>query len=98
MQTRITVASQMLLGLIAVYRDAAIISPAIFAQQALHMADHLIAAEARPVEGGPAATPATPSPLERGQIRQVLEENEAILEFLRATNATSPGLGNNLLH
>lgn len=98
METRITVASQMFLGLVAVYRDAAVINPAIFAQQALHMADHLIAAEAKPVEGGPAAMPAASSALERDQIRQILESNGDLLEFLRAANVASAGPGSNTLH
>ncbi len=98
METRVIVASHMFLGLVVVYRDAAVINPDIFAQRALHMADHLLAAEAKTVPGSTAATPAAAAALEREQIRQILEGNEDVIAFLRAANATNAGPGGSSLH
>ncbi len=45
MQTRITVATQMFHGLLLIYKDRVVSHPAVFARQALRLADELLSSE-----------------------------------------------------
>lgn len=98
MQTRLTVATQIFLGMQVVYKDSVVLNTTTFARKAMQMADALIAAEALPVSSGITSVPAASSPLELDQARSIAQDNEDLIAILRASNELNQNPGSNLLH
>lgn len=98
MHTRIEVATQIYLGLMVIYRDAVVLDSPLFAQQAIKMASELLAQESRNDTVGPAAMPATASPLERDQARQIVEDNQDLIAILKAASNASQRPEGSSLH
>lgn len=98
MQTRLTVATQIFLGMQVVYKDSVVLNTTTFARKAMQMADALIAADALPVSSGITSVPAASSPLELDQARSIAQDNEELMAILRASNELSQGPGSSLLH
>lgn len=84
---RIAVASQMFHGLLIVYRDSVVENPALFAQQALSLADSLLAGDAdRPTQGSDGSpTQATPlrSQDDLDLAKLIVAQNDALLCAIR---------------
>lgn len=98
MQTRLTVATQIFLGMQVVYKDSVVLNTTTFALKAMQMADALIAAEGLPVSRGITSVPAASSPLELDQARSIAQDNEDLIAILRASNELNQNPGSNLLH
>lgn len=98
MQTRLTVATQIFLGMQVVYKDSVVLNTMIFARKAMQMADALIAAEALPVSSGITSMPAASSPLELDQARSIAQDNEDLIAILRASNGLNQNPASNFLH
>lgn len=83
MPIRIAVASQMFHGLLVVYRDSVVENPALFAQQALSLADSLLAGDADRASKGSGGSPTQASSL-RSQddidlARLIVAKNDGLL-------------------
>ena len=80
---RITVASRMFHGLLVVYRDSVVENPALFAQQALSLADSLLAGDTDRASTGSDGSPTQASSL-RSQddidlAELIVRQNEELL-------------------
>lgn len=85
-QQRLRVASEIFHGLIVVYRDAVVFDPETYAEEALRMADSLIAASGRGPRPAGTNSPATSAAFESAAMRNLTRDNERLIRILRAAS------------
>lgn len=94
---RISVASQMFHGLLIVYRDNVVENPALFAQQALSLADSLLAGDADRATQGSDGSPTQATPL-RSQddldlAKLIVAQNDALLCHIKNSRGAKASVG-----
>ena len=94
---RIAVASQMFHGLLIVYRDSVIENPAQFAQQALSLADSLLAGDADSASTGSGGSPIQASCLQSQDdivlAKLIVAQNDALLCEIRSRRGGKGSVG-----